>query len=105
VDGVLEVLGRADDVVQVGGVNVAVSAVEDALVPPAREAVVLAAPDEAWGSRLTAYVVDGPSDDDLAAAVAARLGRAAVPRAWVRLDAVPLLANGKPDREALRRLS
>ncbi len=104
-DGVLEVLGRADDVVQVGGVNVAVSAVEDALVPPAREAVVLAAPDEAWGSRLTAYVVDGPSDDDLAAAVAARLGRAAVPRAWVRLDAVPLLANGKPDRAALRRLS
>jgi len=104
VDGVLEVLGRADDVVQVGGVNVAVSAVEDALVPPAREAVVLAAPDETWGARLTAYVVDGPADDDLAAAVSSRLGRAAVPRAWVRLDSLPLLANGKPDRGALRRL-
>jgi O-succinylbenzoic acid--CoA ligase len=104
VDGVLEVLGRADDVVQVGGVNVAVSAVEDALVPPAREAVVLAADDDAWGARLTAYVVDGPSDAELAAAVERRLGRPAVPRTWVRVDALPLLPNGKPDRAALRRL-
>ena len=53
----LEVLGRVDDVVQVGGVNVAVSAVEDALRTVCADACVLAVPDEAWGSRLTAYVV------------------------------------------------
>ena len=107
VDGLVEVLGRLDDVVQVGGVNVAVSSVEDLLVSVSADACVLAAPDEAWGSRLTAYVVPSagtPSDDGLAALVTDRLGRAAVPRAWVRLDAIPHLPNGKPDREALRHL-
>ncbi len=110
VDGRLEVLGRLDDVVQVGGVNVAVTAVEDVLAPLCDGAVVLADPDDRWGARLTAYVVQPGTGaaaadvDVLGAAVAAQLGRAAVPRVWVRLDAVPLLPNGKPDRAALRSL-
>jgi O-succinylbenzoic acid--CoA ligase len=107
-DGVVEVLGRLDDVVQVGGVNVAVQAVEDLLASVSADACVLAAPDETWGSRLTAYVVPSvatPDDDRLAALVTDALGRAAVPRAWVRLDALPHLPNGKPDRETLRRLT
>ena len=109
-DGVLEVLGRVDDVVQVGGVNVAVQAVEDLLAGAAGDACVLATPDDAWGHRVTAYVVGSaggpgvPTDEALAALVADRLGRAAVPRTWVRVDAIPHLPNGKPDREALRRL-
>lgn len=105
-DGRLEVLGRLDDVVQVGGVNVAVQAVQDLLASVCVDACVLAAPDETWGQRLTAYVVDpsGAGDDALSTLVADRLGRAAVPRAWVRLEAVPHLPNGKPDREALRAL-
>ncbi len=108
-DGLVEVVGRLDDVVQVGGVNVAVQAVEDLLAGVSRDACVLATPDDTWGHRLTAYVVgpaegSEPSDDALAALVADRLGRPAVPRAWVRLDAIPHLPNGKPDREALRRL-
>jgi len=107
-DDGLEVLGRLDDVVQVGGVNVAVQAVEDVLASVAADACVLAAPDDTWGSRLTAYVVPTaatPGDDDLATLVTDRLGRPATPRTWVRLDAIPHLANGKPDREALRRRS
>ena len=113
VDGVVEVLGRIDDVVQVGGVNVAVQAVEDLLGSVSRDACVLATRDETWGSRLTAYVVASdaaapsgatPSDGDLAALVAERLGRAAVPRRWVRLESIPHLPNGKPDRESLHRL-
>jgi O-succinylbenzoic acid--CoA ligase len=104
-DGGLEVLGRVDDVVQVGGVNVAVSAVEDALRSVCADACVLVVADEAWGSRLTAYVVDAPSDDELADVVARALGTAAVPRTWVRLDAIPHLPTGKPDRTALAALS
>ncbi len=105
-DGVVEVLGRLDDVVQVGGVNVAVQAVEDLLASLATDACVLAEPDDTWGARLTAYVVPSPAtpdDDTLAALVTDRLGRPAVPRAWRRLEAIPHLPNGKPDREALRR--
>ena len=105
-DGVVEVLGRLDDVVQVGGVNVAVQAVEDLLASVAADACVLASPDDTWGARLTAYVVPSPATPDdgaLAALVTDRLGRSAVPRAWRRLDAIPHLPNGKPDREAIRR--
>jgi o-succinylbenzoate---CoA ligase len=105
-DGVVEVLGRLDDVVQVGGVNVAVQAVEDLLATVSADACVLAVPDDTWGARLTAYVVpsaETPDDDALAALVTDRLGRSAVPRAWRRMQAIPHLPNGKPDREALRR--
>jgi len=45
--------------------------------------------------------------DDLAAlrsAVVAAAGRAAAPDRIVRVDAVPVLASGKPDRIALTRL-
>ena len=104
-DGELEVLGRVDDVVQVGGVNVAVSAVEDALRTVCADACVLARADESWGSRLTAYVVDAPSDEALGAAVSEALGSAAVPRTWVRLEAIPHLPTGKPDRTALAALT
>ena len=107
-DGVLEVLGRLDDVVQVGGVNVAVSAVADVLSRVCTDACVLAAPDDTWGSRLTAYIVataSTPDEASLAALVAEQLGRAAVPRTWVHLAAIPHLPNGKPDREALRHLT
>jgi O-succinylbenzoic acid--CoA ligase len=101
-DGVLEVIGRLDDVVQVGGVNVAVAAVEDLLASACADACVLAVPDERWGARLTAYVVDGPDDAALETLVVDALGRPALPRTWVRLDAIPHLPNGKPDRDALR---
>jgi O-succinylbenzoic acid--CoA ligase len=104
-DGVLEVLGRVDDVVQVGGVNVAVSAVEDALCTVCADACVLVVPDDTWGSRLTAYVVGAPDDALLTAAVTSALGSAAVPRTWVRLAAIPHLPTGKPDRTALTQLA
>jgi O-succinylbenzoic acid--CoA ligase len=107
-DGIVEVLGRLDDVVQVGGVNVAVQALEDLLASVSSDACVLAASDATWGSRLTAYVVPSaatPGDDQLAALVTDTLGKAAVPRTWVRLDELPHLPNGKPDRETLRRLT
>ena len=117
-DGVVEVLGRLDDVVQVGGVNVAVHAVQDLLAEVCADACVLAEPDDTWGSRLTAYLAGEvhvpvgtvptaldsatPDEEALAALVAIRLGRAAVPRRWVHLPALPHLPNGKHDRETLR---
>jgi O-succinylbenzoic acid--CoA ligase len=101
----LEVLGRIDDVVQVGGVNVGLLAVEDVLAEVVDDAVVIAEADETWGARITAYVVGtDATDDDLAEHVALALGRPAVPRRVVRLEAIPMLATGKPDRAALAEL-
>ncbi len=68
-DGRLRVLGRADDVVVTGGVNVAPAAVEAALIPvlpevlgPAAtgESCVVGVPDAEWGQSLVAVVVVPP---------------------------------------------
>jgi O-succinylbenzoic acid--CoA ligase len=115
-DGRVTVLGRTDDVVVVGGTNVALPAVE-ALLREATggEACVVARPDAEWGARITAFLAAGdaavpapaPTYDDarLAGAVRDRLGRAAVPQAFVRLPELPMLVTGKPDRRALQALA
>ena len=58
-DGRLQVLGRLDDIVVSGGVNVPAPAVAARLRehPAVRAAEVLGVPDEEWGSRLVAFVV------------------------------------------------
>ncbi|MDO5701331.1 MAG: AMP-binding protein [Bowdeniella nasicola] len=59
-DGILTVLGRADDVIISGGVNVSPTRVEHALAERGLDAVVVGVPDEHWGQLLT--VVLPPAD-------------------------------------------
>ncbi|WP_289017122.1 AMP-binding protein [uncultured Aeromicrobium sp.] len=109
-DGRLQVLGRVDDVVVTGGVNVPGPAVAARLRehPDLAAAEVLGVPDEEWGRRLVAFVVprDGaaPSTQELRDWVAAERPRSWAPRQVVEVRDIPLLANGKPDRLALGRL-
>ncbi|MBC9227339.1 AMP-binding protein [Aeromicrobium sp. 636] len=102
--GRLSVLGRADQVAVSGGVNVPLAAVESALrdEPDVLDVVVVAQADPEWGQRVVAYVV-GDLDRERAGAALQRLGypRTWTPRAVHRLDALPLLPNGKPDRRTL----
>jgi o-succinylbenzoate---CoA ligase len=110
--GRLSVRGRADEMINTGGEKVAPGEVAAALegCPGVREAAVIGQPDPEWGERVTAVVVpDDPAHPpDLAAlrtAVTGRLPRYAAPRALVLVADMPLLASGKPDLAALRRLS
>jgi O-succinylbenzoic acid--CoA ligase len=109
-DGRLVVLGRVDDVVVSGGVNVPLPAVTDALLGLAGvpDAVAVGVPDAEWGSRVVACLVaDGPVPD-LAAVrdhVAAALPREWAPHSVVRVDAIPRLPGGKIDRAAVRRFA
>lgn len=108
-DGRLHVLGRADDVVVTGGVNVPVAGVEAVLAahPAVRDVVVVGVDDPEWGQRLVAVVRPceaAPALADLRAFAAAHLEPAALPRALVVLAELPLLASGKPDRTAVRTL-
>jgi O-succinylbenzoic acid--CoA ligase len=111
-DGQLEVLGRLDDVVVTGGLNVAPPAVESALLrlPGVREAVVLAAPDPQWGQRVVAAVVlaagaTAPTLAQVRERVAADVAAHAAPRQLLVLDEIPVRGPGKPDRSALARLA
>ena len=106
-DGRLTVLGRLDDVVVSGGVNVPTPAVTARLLehPGVAAAEVVGVPDPEWGHRVVAFVV---GDLDLAEArawVSERHPRSWAPRAVVHLDALPLLGNGKVDRIRLRGMA
>lgn len=107
--GVLHVLGRADDVVVTGGVNVPAQAVEAVLAghPSVGEVVVVGSSDPEWGQRVVAVVVPGDGTPDagtLRALVASRLGGPHAPRQFVMVEELPRLASGKVDRAAIRAL-
>ncbi len=111
-DGVLTVHGRVDDVVNTGGVKVAAGRVAAVLDrhPAVRQSLVLGVPDPEWGQAVGAAVVAAPGTDrrrlraELAEAVRAEHGGAAVPRRWAWPGELPMLPTGKPDRAAVARL-
>ena len=105
-DGRLQVLGRIDDMVVTGGVNVPAPAVAARLRghPAVSAAEVRGVPAEEWGNPLVAFVVGSASLKELRDWVAAERPRSWAPRQLVVLDEIPMLPNGKPDRVRLRGL-
>jgi O-succinylbenzoic acid--CoA ligase len=104
-DGVLRVLGRADDVINTGGEKVVAGEVERVLAghPAVRDVVVVGRPDPEWGARVTAVVVPAgtpPALAELRAWVREVLPACAAPRELRLVEAIPLLPSGKPDRAA-----
>jgi amino acid adenylation domain-containing protein len=107
--GQLEHLTRVDDQVKIRGVRIELGDVQAALCthPAVAHALVMVHRDDpAREPILVGYVVavaaGAPVDAaTLRAHLAARLPATLVPAAFVHLDAIPLLANGKVDRRAL----
>lgn len=106
-DGVLSVFGRVDDMVISGGVKVATQAVAARLRQHewVRTAEVLGLPDAEWGQRVVAFVVGEVDLDDARDWVSETLPRSWAPRQIVALAEMPLLDNGKVDRQALLELA
>jgi acyl carrier protein len=106
-DGMVEIAGRADRQVQVRGFRVEPAEVEAAIAahPAVRDVAVVPRAGADGEPRLVAYVVTHAATGDPAAELRAWLtGRLAdfmLPSAFVRLDALPLTANGKLDAAAL----
>lgn len=102
-DGRLEVLGRADDVINTGGVKVAASAVEHILERHAGAACVVGLDHPDWGEIVAAVVVDPQVDITiLRDRVRRELGPPAVPKVLARVDELPLRGPGKVDRAGVR---
>ena len=105
-DGLLDYLGRVDNQVKIRGHRVELGEIETTLRkhPDIADTVVIAR-DHPSGARLIAYLVphDGAAPDhaNLTAHLRASLPAQFVPSAYVTLPALPLLPNGKIDRNAL----
>lgn len=101
-DGRLSVLGRADDVVISGGVNVHPARVEAALAPLGGQWVVVGVPDSHWGQRVVAVTTADPTPSaDAVAAATAHLAPAERPKDVLGLATLPLRPTGKVDRRAV----
>ncbi len=114
----LTVAGRVDDVIVSGGENIVPGPVEAVLAELAGSAggapvgawCVVGVPDPQWGERVVAVVAAprgvelGPVEQ-LRALAADRLPAAWLPRALVRVDALPMLATGKVDRARVRSIA
>ena len=100
----LKVIGRSDDIVISGGVNVSVHAIENVLrdQPGVEDAVVFAMPDKIWGTIVAAVIVGNAELLVLQDAVEKELGRPAKPRIIKFAHELPLLPNGKIDVDSLR---
>jgi len=108
-NGYVRIVGRAKEIVHVGGFNVVPAEVEAALLahPDVANAAVLGVPDERMGEALAAYVSPRPGAElnsrDLIAFTRSRIAGYKVPYAIEILPELPLLPSGKPDRKALSR--
>lgn len=110
--GRLFVLGRRTDLIVSGGENVYPAEVEAALSdhPAVAAAAVVGVPSARWGASPFAFVVTaagavGASSIDEAALTTwldGRLARFKRPRGFAFVPTLPLLGNGKVDRQALR---
>ncbi|WP_141699581.1 non-ribosomal peptide synthetase, partial [Pseudomonas sp. BIOMIG1BDMA] len=103
--GELDCLGRNDDQVKIRGFRIELGEIENRLGehPQINEVVVLAREDEPGSKRLVAYFTEHQALDiqALRTWLQEQLPEYMVPRAYVRLDSLPLTNNGKVDRKAL----
>lgn len=108
-EGILTVLGRADDVVITGGVKVSASHVQSELekLDGVTAAFVTGVPSEEWGQAVAAYVAVADSTPAGISGFTARRQDLLGPLAPKTVLAAPeliLLPNGKPDRLAMTEL-
>jgi amino acid adenylation domain-containing protein len=105
--GEVEFVGRADGQVKVRGYRVEVGEVEAAMMKEegVKEAVVVARGEGVGGKRLVGYVVMEKGEvvrwGEMRRRLKERLPEYMVPSSCVRVERMPLSANGKIDRRAL----
>lgn len=104
-DGYYTLRGRRGDLIISGGFNIYPREIEELLLedPRVREAAVLGAPDSVRGEVPVAYVVCDEALDvgELERACRAQLASFKIPRAFVRIDALPRTALGKVQKHLL----
>jgi amino acid adenylation domain-containing protein/non-ribosomal peptide synthase protein (TIGR01720 family) len=102
-DGNLDYRGRIDHQVKIRGFRIEIGEIESTLNAYAsiKEAVVIVREDQPGDKRLVAYVVGDGNVGAWREYLKAKLPSYMVPSRFVAMEAIPLTANGKADREVL----
>jgi acyl-CoA synthetase (AMP-forming)/AMP-acid ligase II len=109
--GYVRILGRAKEVIHVGGYNVFPAEVEAFLLthPAVAQVAVVGVPDERMGEAVAAFVVPRPGEEptpaELRAFARRRIAGYKLPYLVRTVSELPMLASGKPDRVRLERLA
>jgi O-succinylbenzoic acid--CoA ligase len=103
-EGMLEVLGRADRVLNSGGIKVSLDRVEQLLeeLSGISEVAAIAVADEQWGERV-AVAYSGSPEVEIEKHLMETIGVAARPVRIERMSSLPKLSSGKIDRLTLQR--
>ncbi len=102
--GRLHILGRVDDTIISGGENIDLREVERELCkhPQVRACMAVGIPDAEWGQKLVVLVVCSGDVETISCPALSGYKR---PKRLVAVDALPLLENGKPDRQGAQQLA
>jgi len=107
-EGLVSIVGRADNMFITGGENVSPEEIENALRshPAVAAAICAGIPDKKWGEIPVSMVVlnrgQNATEADLRTHCKALLAAYKVPKIVAIEDAIPLTAVGKLDRKALK---
>jgi acyl-CoA synthetase (AMP-forming)/AMP-acid ligase II len=107
-DGMLCLTGRADDVINVGGINVAPSEVEDVALslPEVKECICVATSHPVMGNvmKLIVVLTEGSSLDKkrISRYIASKIGAVKTPLLYEQTESIRRTFNGKIDRKSYR---
>ncbi|SDX05058.1 AMP-binding protein [Thiocapsa roseopersicina] len=106
-EGELRVVGRADDVLVIGGNNISLTRVDGLLraAPGVSDLAVVALADAIWGHRLVVVYTGDLDERAFERWCDGALSGAERPRVFKRVAGLPLLDSGKYDRIAIRALA
>ncbi|MFD5429396.1 amino acid adenylation domain-containing protein [Streptomyces sp. NPDC127084] len=114
-DGLLHFLGRRDNQIKLRGHRIELEEVEAAASAAlgGHSCAVVLDRETPGGPRLVGFLESAPDADEhgewdeqaLHTELSRRLPAALVPARWARLETMPTLAGGKPDRVALARMA
>jgi len=106
VDGKYYILGRKDDMIVSGGVNVHPSEIETVINshPKVNQSAVIGVDDELWGQVPRAFVVGEVSEEDLIKHCKDNMANYKCPKQFIFIEDIPKTGAGKVDKQALKLL-
>ncbi|UOQ50415.1 AMP-binding protein [Gracilibacillus caseinilyticus] len=104
-DGFIYILGRQNDMILYGGMNIYPQEIEKVLkkIKGVEEVVVFGVNDEYWGEKVAACIKGDVTVKSLQAYCLEHLTAYKIPRIWRKFDRFPYTSSGKVSRKELRK--